>query len=67
MECGWCGGHHGRLCPSVKAIEFHPTGEVKRVEFVTGADYPPLETRWPHSASNMAGGVATLSRSKAPT
>lgn len=33
--CRWCGTpHHGRHCPSVKAIEFHPDGvTVKRVEF----------------------------------
>jgi hypothetical protein len=46
----------------VKAIEFHPTGEVKRVEFVTGSDYPPLSQRWPHSASNMGVDLAPLVR-----
>lgn len=46
-KCGWCGLIHGPRCPSVKAIEYYEDGvTVKRVEFVTAADYvftqPPL-------------------------
>lgn len=31
--CRYCGMHHGPKCPKVKAIEFHPNGQVARVEF----------------------------------
>lgn len=31
--CGWCNGYHSGRCPKVKAIEYHPNGTVKRVEF----------------------------------
>jgi hypothetical protein len=31
--CGWCGLIHGGTCPRVKAIEYHPNGQIKRVEF----------------------------------
>jgi hypothetical protein len=33
-QCGWCGIIHGPRCPSVQAIEYHPDGTIKRVEFV---------------------------------
>jgi hypothetical protein len=33
--CRWCGQIHTQLCPAVRAMEFHPDGSVKRVEFVT--------------------------------
>lgn len=32
---------HSVQCPSVKAIEYHPNGKVRRVEFKTAADYWP--------------------------
>jgi hypothetical protein len=34
-ECPWCSGiiHYGSPCPRVKAIEYHPNGMIKRVEF----------------------------------
>lgn len=41
--CAWCGKYHGTRCPEVKAIEYHPDGSVKRVEFVTQADFHPLD------------------------
>lgn len=42
-ECRWCGLIHGPQCPTVKAIEFFEDGcTVKRVEFYTPNDYPPL-------------------------
>lgn len=31
--CSWCSGIHTGKCPLVKAIEYHPNGIVKRVEF----------------------------------
>lgn len=33
-QCHWCGNMHGPRCPHVAAMEFHPNGEIKRVEFV---------------------------------
>ncbi len=38
--CRWCGFVHGPRCPAVAAIEFHPDGTVKRVEFVAQAAFP---------------------------
>lgn len=35
--CKHCGTIHGPLCPFVKAIEYHPDGAVKRIEFVERA------------------------------
>lgn len=35
--CRWCGWAHAGVCPRVKAIEYHPNGEVKRVEFFDSA------------------------------
>ena len=33
--CRWCGTYHPHCpCPHVNAIEYHPDGSVKRVEFV---------------------------------
>lgn len=32
--CRYCGTYHGVRCPSVAAIEYHPDGTVRRVEFV---------------------------------
>jgi hypothetical protein len=47
--CRYCGNHHGPRCPDVKAIEYHPDGTVKRVEYITAADYAPLPV-WPSAA-----------------
>ena len=41
--CQFCGETHGVRCPSVKAIEYHANGKMKRVEFMTPMDYRP----WP--------------------
>ena len=45
-KCPHCGLIHGPRCPSVKAIEYFPDGTVKRVEYLTPADYasplPPI-------------------------
>ena len=38
-KCVNCGhGHEGQKCPLVKAFEYYPDGELKRIEFVTIAD-----------------------------
>lgn len=39
VPCEWCGATHQTKCPLVKAIEYHEDGRVKRVEFMTVADY----------------------------
>lgn len=36
--CQWCGCIHSGKCPQVKAIEYHPNGSVKRVEFFGPGD-----------------------------
>jgi hypothetical protein len=45
-KCSYCGSPtpHPGVCPTVKAMEYHPDGSVKRVEFKSAADYPPLHT-----------------------
>lgn len=40
VECRWCGMMHGKMCPTVKSIEYFDTGCVKRVEFKCAGDYP---------------------------
>lgn len=42
-KCQWCGLIHGPRCPTVKAIEYHPDGTVKRVEFMTPVDHRPID------------------------
>jgi hypothetical protein len=40
-KCQYCGSFpHQGVCPTVKAIEYHPNGMTKRVEFKTANDYP---------------------------
>lgn len=42
-NCSWCGNSHaGVVCPLVKAIEYHPNGTMKRVEFKTTHDWPQI-------------------------
>lgn len=31
--CEYCGCYHTGVCPKIKAIEYHPDGAIKRVEF----------------------------------
>lgn len=47
--CGHCGGYHLAKCLLVKAIEYHPDGTVKRVEYYTPNDYAPTLTAYPTS------------------
>ena len=40
--CPYCSGpgqavFHGAVCPRIKAIEYHPWGGIKRIEFHDGA------------------------------
>lgn len=51
--CQHCGLMHGKLCPSVKAYEYHPDGSLKRVEFREavarfdpGYEYVPGGVSW---------------------
>lgn len=44
-NCQFCGKSHGVRCPEVKAIEYHESGVIRRVEFMTARDYmAPLST-----------------------
>lgn len=45
--CRYCGKEHGPRCPEVRAIEYHPDGTVKRVEFLTPADHHPMPLPMP--------------------
>lgn len=34
LGCPHCGGiHQDRTCPRIKAVEYHPDGSIKRIEF----------------------------------
>lgn len=56
--CKYCGASHGVRCPSIAAIEYHPDGTVRRVEFVqpqplTLGAYPqPLPSPNPTSVAS---------------
>lgn len=42
-KCAYCGSFpHQGICPTVKAIEYHADGTIKRVEFKTANDYPTV-------------------------
>jgi hypothetical protein len=45
--CPHCGLYHATTCPLVKAIEYHPNGQVKRVEFKTAMDWPQVQQQMP--------------------
>jgi len=47
VECPYCGMIHKWKCPLVRAIEYHPNGTIKRVEFNTLAGLPEREV--PHA------------------
>lgn len=69
-NCRFCGQSHGLRCPSVKAIEYFEDGvTVKRVEFVTAADYstsyanpdpnrhlPSNPVPWPYTSTTWGAG-----------
>lgn len=67
--CQHCGRLHGNLCPAVAALEYHPDGSLKRVEFrdefasrirlePARADCPPGGLAW---VRGEAGKVRELS------
>jgi hypothetical protein len=31
--CPYCGMYHSGMCPRIKLIEYHPNGQIKRIEF----------------------------------
>jgi hypothetical protein len=48
--CPHCNQYHDNMkCPLVKAIEYYEGGGIKRVEYMTPADYiaTPLQPYWP--------------------
>lgn len=49
IPCQYCGTHHLYRCPQVKSIEYNQDGTVKKVEFITAADYQsvPNYSIWP--------------------
>lgn len=49
--CRWCGMIHGLRCPAVAAMELHPDGTVKRVEFVRPAPVTVESVIGPNIAS----------------
>jgi hypothetical protein len=43
-RCRWCGQpFHQGICPTVKAMEFHPDGTMKRVEFWSTDKVEPVD------------------------
>jgi hypothetical protein len=61
-NCRFCGKDHGARCPDVKAIEYAEDGvTVRRVEFVTAADFLAPLTAVPLSAGPATfGQFATI-------
>jgi len=47
-HCGELQSAHKGQCHRVKAIEYHENGMVKRVEYMTPADYCPPIPIWPN-------------------
>lgn len=41
MACAFCETDHKGKCALVKALEYHPDGSLKRVEFYAPNDYSP--------------------------
>ena len=67
--CRWCGEKHGVRCYAVAAIEYHPDGTVRRVEFVQPrpiseligcfelSQRHPVGTPYPYGAASMGLGI----------
>jgi hypothetical protein len=56
--CPWCSGpwskvYHGGVCPRVRAIEYHPSGAIKRIEF-RPEETSPHDQRSTHAADYFA-------------
>ena len=63
QPCPWCSGpwnkvYHSGVCPRVRAIEYHPNGTVKRIEFRSPEGASPHDPHSTHAAdySAQAGG-----------
>jgi hypothetical protein len=56
-KCEFCGTIHGPRCPSVKAIEYYPDGKIKRIEYITPADFSTSITpfNWPNLQPDFRG------------
>jgi hypothetical protein len=58
--CEHCGmSHPNRTCTLIKAIEYHPNGQIKRVEFKTAQDWPQVQTidpPWQNPVISTAAG-----------
>jgi hypothetical protein len=52
-RCEYCGLTHDTICPRIQAIEYHPDGAIKRVEFVKIKVFNP-------SVGNAAGQITVL-------
>ncbi len=64
--CKWCSVDsykiwHGGKCPKVKAIEYHPNGAVKRVEFYGPCGFVPSCVSPFFSGSNVTAQGTTTS------
>jgi hypothetical protein len=50
VSCMRCGGSHAVFaCDLVKAVEFHESGDLKRVEFLTAADFAAQQPETPEA------------------
>lgn len=72
-KCTYCGFEHiaPGMCPHVRAIEYHPDGTIKRVEFGPAPQYvpvywPPQQPSYPYPShwpivTSVDDGFGTLS------
>jgi len=63
VRCQWCGTFHSTKCHLVKAVEFHPDGSVKRVEFY---EPPPLAATYVEPGLRILDGPANTRGSTLP-
>lgn len=47
LRCQWCQGIHFRACPRVKQLDYHETGQIKRVQFWPEGSYDDSDVIWP--------------------
>ena len=45
-KCQHCGGVHGRKCPAISEIEYHPDGKVRRVSYFEHGTWPEDSVLW---------------------
>jgi hypothetical protein len=46
-RCSHCGGAHGRACPRVRRMRFHPDSRLASVEFWPDGSWDPAGVMWP--------------------